>query len=116
MADQIHEKVSEKRDLSPTSSDPSTSYGPQDQSLLDTALFPEDSYHNGVYWSDLPKKERHAWINRQSNAEAKRELKAIGSMAKADPLSPIGAYFSRYVANGMGLFVEGYGQSTLCVL
>lgn len=29
-------------------------------------------------------------------------------MAKADPLSPLSAYFKRYVMNGMGLFVEGY--------
>jgi hypothetical protein len=29
-------------------------------------------------------------------------------MFKKDPLSPINAYFSRYVITGMGMFTEGY--------
>ncbi|WVR04159.1 hypothetical protein IAU60_001158 [Kwoniella sp. DSM 27419] len=71
-------------------------------------LAPEDSFHNGVYWADLPGKERRAWINAQQNTEAKRELKHIGGMFKKDPLSPVTAYFSRYVMGGFGLFTEGY--------
>jgi hypothetical protein len=35
--------------------------------------------------------------------EAKRELKVIGGMFKKDPLSPMRAYFSRYVLGGFGV-------------
>lgn len=65
--------------------------------LLNDALLPLDSYAGEVYWADLPSKERSAWIHAQNNAEAKRELKVIGTMAKENPLSPVSAYFSRYV-------------------
>lgn len=65
------------------------------------ALLPEDAYENGTYWADLPSGERSAWINAQSNAECLRELKVVGSMAKADPLSPFSHYMKRYAANGM---------------
>jgi hypothetical protein len=71
-------------------------------------LAPSDSYVNGVYWADLPRAQRTTWIMRQSNGEAKRELKELGRMIKADPLSPVAAYFRRYVLNGFGLFTEGY--------
>ncbi|ORY27623.1 major facilitator superfamily domain-containing protein [Naematelia encephala] len=71
-------------------------------------LAPDDSYLDGVYWADLPLKQRHAWINKQSNAEALREIKHVGSMFKRDPLSPLGAYCKRYVIGGFGLFTEGY--------
>lgn len=80
------------------------------QNTLDSILFPADSYTAGThtYWADLPAVERTRWINRQSNQEARRELGVIGQMFKADPLSPIRAYFSNYVVTGMGLLVEGY--------
>ncbi|KAL8292453.1 hypothetical protein RQP46_001065 [Phenoliferia psychrophenolica] len=48
------------------------------------------------------------WINAESNKEARRELGVIGSMFKADPLSPLTSYMSSYAMNGMGLFVEGF--------
>lgn len=72
-------------------------------------LAPEDSYvEDGTYWADLPRGRRTAWMNAQTNAEAKRELGAIGRMFKRDPLSPVTAYFGRYVITGFGLFTEGY--------
>jgi hypothetical protein len=52
--------------------------------------------------------DRQKWVNAQSNAEAKRELKHIGAMFKKDPLSPLSAYSRRYVITGFGLFTEGY--------
>lgn len=69
---------------------------------VQTALFPEDIYtREGTYWADLPAREQSAWIHSHSNAEAKRELGVLGRMVKADPLSPLGAYFHRYVLTGM---------------
>lgn len=65
--------------------------------LLDTALLPKDSYHNGVYWADLPNKERRSWISKETRTEVKRELKVVGEMAKKNPVSPFTAYCSRYV-------------------
>ncbi|KAL8280948.1 hypothetical protein RQP46_006627 [Phenoliferia psychrophenolica] len=76
--------------------------------LLEDALLPEDSYTNGTYWADLPAGEKSKWINAESNKEARRELGVIGSMFKADPLSPLSHYMGKYASNGMGLFVEGY--------
>jgi hypothetical protein len=58
--------------------------------------------------ADLPWKTRQKWVNQQSSSETKRELKTIGKMFKADPLSPLSAYCKRYVIGGFGLFTEGY--------
>lgn len=58
--------------------------------------------------ADLPFKQRQTWVNRQANAETKREIKVVWDMFKKDPLSPINVYFSRYVVTGMGMFTEGY--------
>ncbi|TNY17701.1 major facilitator superfamily domain-containing protein [Rhodotorula diobovata] len=77
--------------------------------LLKDALFPDDSYTaDGVYWADLPRKERLAFINHQQNAEAKREFRWVLDMFKQDPAEPLRRYFRKYVMTGMGLFVEGY--------
>lgn len=70
--------------------------------LLAASLLPEDSYtKEGIYWADLPWNARGTFINKQANAECLRELKVVGAMTVKDPLSPIGAYFSRYVSTGM---------------
>lgn len=67
-------------------------------------LAPADSYTaDGTYWADLPRGRRIGWINRQSNAEALRELKYVGAMFKRDPLSPLAAYWRRYVITGFGV-------------
>ena len=88
-------------------SEPTSPSGSSDGLLYDD-LFPRDSYKDTIYWADLPFKQRVEWVNQQSNAEARRELKLLGSLFKADPLQPISLYFSSYVLTGMGLFVEGY--------
>ncbi|KAH6630726.1 major facilitator superfamily domain-containing protein [Chaetomium sp. MPI-SDFR-AT-0129] len=70
---------------------------------------PDDLYTaDGVYWADLPLGKRIAFVNKVQNEEAKRELSAIGSMIKADPLSPISWYFRNAVLPGAGLGLEGY--------
>ncbi len=67
-------------------------------------LAPGDSFSNdGVYWADLPRKEKWSWIMAQSNEETSRELSHLGKMFKADPLSPLRAYCSRYVVGGFGV-------------
>ncbi|GAA6061809.1 hypothetical protein JCM10212_004865 [Sporobolomyces blumeae] len=103
-----HNNFSEKHghalDDSSTRSPASTAHS----DLLHEALFPSDSYIGETYWADLPRKERIAWVNQQSNQEAKRELGVLWEMFKRDPFDPIRQYFRKYVMNGMGLFVEGY--------
>jgi len=78
------------------------------QELLHDDLFPQDAYAGETYWADLPLRQRITWVNRQSDAEARRELIAMGAEFKADPLQPFRDYWYRYVITGMGLFVEGY--------
>ncbi|GAA5921231.1 hypothetical protein JCM1841_001645 [Sporobolomyces salmonicolor] len=104
--------ITEKPPLESGSSGSSTqsphSGAPGNYDLLREALYPEDSYEGEVYWADLPSKERRRWVNAQSNAEARRELKLIWEMFKRDPAEPFRQYFKKYVMNGMGLFVEGF--------
>lgn len=78
------------------------------EDLLTDELFPADSYAGETYWADLPLNDRVGWVNKQSNDEARRELRMLGSEFKRDPLGPFISYFHRYVITGMGLFVEGY--------
>lgn len=75
---------------------------------LESIVQPADSYKDGVYWADLPRKERWSWINKQNNSEASRELVQIWQIFREDPIEPIRIYFRRYVVTGLGLFVEGY--------
>jgi hypothetical protein len=97
--------------------------------LLRDSIAPLDSYTpEGVYWADLPRRERvrreilfiyHtvsnvervlqiAWIHHQNRTERKREWKLVWEMFKADPLEPFRVYIRKYVLTGMGLFVEGF--------
>ena len=78
------------------------------QELLHDDLFPTDAYSDDVYWADLPRQQRIAWVNNQYNTEIRRELSVLATEFKQDPLQPFRDYFSRYVITGMGLFVEGY--------
>ncbi|KAK3709682.1 hypothetical protein LTR37_010709 [Vermiconidia calcicola] len=65
------------------------------------------SYHEASAF-DLPIAKRIRFVNKVNNAEAKKELKSIGRMMKADPLSPVGYYVRNMVIPGMGLLLEGY--------
>lgn len=105
------DNIQEKRDRSASDSKSSSHAQIQRESLsesrdrlLHDSLLPEDSYHNGMYWADLPSKEQSAWVHGQNWKEVKREFKHVGKMTKEDPLSPVHAYFSRYVTTGMVSF------------
>ncbi|KAF2400353.1 putative MFS phosphate transporter [Trichodelitschia bisporula] len=72
-------------------------------------LKPDDIYdNNGVYWADLPVKDRVGFCMRTQNAEAAKELRSIGRMIKEDPLSPVSYYMKNMVLPGAGLLLEGY--------
>ena len=78
-------------------------------SVFRSLLLPDDSYdENGVYWADMPLMKKIAFVNKVNNAEAANELRAIGRMIKADPLSPLGYYTRNMIIPGMGLLLEGY--------
>lgn len=80
-----------------------------ERSIFSHLTHPDDCYTaDGVYWADLPLGKRIAFINKVQNEEARRELSTIGSMMKADPLSPISWYFRNAVLPGAGLGLEGY--------
>ncbi|KAK4153563.1 putative inorganic phosphate transporter 1-6 [Chaetomidium leptoderma] len=81
----------------------------QGRSIFAYLTHPDDCYTpDGVYWADLPLRKRVAFVNKVQNDEAMRELRAIGSMIKADPLSPVSWYFRNAVLPGAGLGLEGY--------
>ncbi|KAK3330786.1 major facilitator superfamily domain-containing protein [Apodospora peruviana] len=70
---------------------------------------PDDCYTpDGVYWADLPLRQRLAFVSKSQHEEAMKELKEIGAMAKKDPLSPLTWYFRNAVLPGAGLGLEGY--------
>ncbi|KAH6703616.1 hypothetical protein VDGD_03222 [Verticillium dahliae] len=70
---------------------------------------PDDSYTpEGVYWADLPLRQRIAFVTKVDREEAASELKATGQMMKKDPLSPVGWYFRNAILPGAGLGLEGY--------
>ncbi|KAL2119047.1 hypothetical protein VTJ04DRAFT_6007 [Mycothermus thermophilus] len=80
-----------------------------ERAVLGYLTHPDDCYtEDGTYWADLPFAKRIAFVNRVQNEEAKRELKEIGTMMKADPLSPLSWYFRNAVLPGAGLGLEGY--------
>nr|OQO19534.1 hypothetical protein B0A51_12132 [Rachicladosporium sp. CCFEE 5018] len=74
-----------------------------------SVLLPDDSYdETGTYWADMGILRRAKFVSKVDNAEAMKELKSIGRMMKADPLSPIGYYMRNMVIPGAGLLLEGY--------
>ncbi|KAG0647862.1 putative inorganic phosphate transporter 1-6 [Hyphodiscus hymeniophilus] len=80
-----------------------------EKAIFQYLLHPDDSYTaEGAYWADLPIGQRIKFVNSVNNAESWKELKAIGSMAKRDPLSPVAWYFKNAVLPGAGLGLEGY--------
>ena len=79
-----------------------------EKTAFDSLLHPADSYGpEGVYWADMPLLQRIRYVGSYDAQEAKRELGLIGSMMKADLLSPIGYYFKNMVLPGAGLGLEG---------
>ena len=79
-----------------------------ESSVFRSLLLPDDSYdENGTYWADMGIWQRIKFVNKVDSAEAKKELKSIGRMMKADPLSPVGFYVRNMVIPGMGLLLEG---------
>ena len=85
-----------------------------ERQIFQYLIRPDDSYdEHGVYWADMPIGKRIKFVTNYDNAEAKRELSAIGRMAKADPLSPISYYFRNMVLPGAGLGLEGSVHSSI---
>lgn len=81
----------------------------KESSVFRQLLLPDDSYdENGTYWADLPLMKKIAFVNKVNNAEARKELNAIGRMIKKDPLSPLGFYVRNMIIPGAGLLLEGY--------
>lgn len=79
-----------------------------EKEIFDYLIHPDDTYTSeGVYWADLPLAKRIAFVGRYDAKEAGRELRTIGRMAKADPLSPVSYYFKNMVVPGAGLGLEG---------
>lgn len=80
-----------------------------ESSVFRSLLLPDDSYDDkGTYWADMPFGKKISFINKVNNEESLKELKSIGRMMKADPLSPVHFYFRNMVIPGMGLLLEGY--------
>lgn len=85
-----------------------TIMNPNERDIFNHLIMPDDSYTSeGVYWADLSLPKRLAFTSKVDNAEAARELKAIGRMMRKDPLSPIGWYMRNAVIPGAGLLLEG---------
>ena len=79
-----------------------------ERQIFDYLIHPDDSYdQNGVYWADMPLAKRVKFVSSYDAKEAARELRNIGAMTKADPLSPISYYFKNMVLPGAGLGLEG---------
>ena len=80
-----------------------------EKQIFDYLLKPDDSYNEeGIYWADLPLAKRFSFVSKVDRVEVKKELGAIWSMVKRDPLSPVGYYFRNMVIPGAGLGLEGY--------
>lgn len=88
--------------------DPLESMKLHEREAFDTLLRPEDSYTpEGVYWADLPIKDRVAFITRYDARELKLEVKYFWDMFRADPLQPLRYYFRNFMLPGAGLGLEG---------
>ena len=83
--------------------------GRDERAIFARLTHPDDSYTpDGTYWADLAWWRRWRFVSRVHRAEAGRELRAVGAMARADPLSPLAWYFRHAVLPGAGLGLEGY--------
>ncbi len=85
-----------------------------ERAIFDYLIHPDDSYTSeGVYWADLPVAKQVKFVGSYDAKEAGRELRSIGRMTKADPLSPVAYYFKNMVIPGAGLGLEGFALSAL---
>lgn len=81
----------------------------EEKEIFRYLLHPSDIYdEQGTYWADMPFGKRFGFASAVEGAEAKQELRTIGRMIKADPLSPVAWYFRNAVLPGAGLLLEGY--------
>ena len=79
-----------------------------EKAAFDEVIRPADSYTpSGVYWADLPIKDRVSFVAQQDRIETKKEMSWLWDMFKNEPLSPIGQYFRNFVIPGAGLGLEG---------
>jgi hypothetical protein len=79
-----------------------------EERIMKQLIYPDDTHTpDGTYWADLPFAQQMRFNASVDNAEAAKELKAIGSMTKRDPLSPVAWYFRNAVLPGAGLGLEG---------
>jgi MFS family permease len=89
-------------------------YPDQNADMIERRIFshvtrPEDSYTpEGVYWADLPLKERLSFVSKVDREAASEEVSTIWQMMRKDPLSPVSWYFRHAVIPGAGLGLEGY--------
>jgi hypothetical protein len=87
---------------------PSEDMSTSEREAFNQLIRPADSYTSaGVYWADLPLRERVNFVTSVDAAETKKELSWLWDMFKQDPLSPIGYYFKNAVIPGLGLGLEG---------
>ncbi|KIW26445.1 uncharacterized protein PV07_09539 [Cladophialophora immunda] len=108
MQNQEHEEPRQDW-VAPTERDISFQGLPREhESLLKETLYPDDAFKGTTYWADLPAGERTKWVNDQHSSEARRELRDVWQMFKADPLDPINRYLHNYAVTGVGFFTEGY--------
>lgn len=88
--------------------DPIHNMSNSEREIFDYLIKPDDSYGpNGLYWADMPLKQRVKFIMAYDGKEARRELSNIWAMTKKDPLSPFGYYVRNMVIPGAGLGLEG---------
>ena len=81
---------------------------PNEAGVFRSLLLPDDSYDaNGVYWADMGIMQRIKFTTKTDRAEAAKELRSIGRMIQADPLSPVSYYTRNMIIPGMGLLLEG---------
>lgn len=82
---------------------------PEEHRMFNHITRPDDSYTvDGVYWADLPLRQRIQFVSKVDAQAVRDELRTIGTMVKKDPLSPLGWYTRNAIIPGAGLGLEGY--------
>jgi len=77
--------------------------------IFNQVLCPDDNYtKDGVYWADLPLKQKIAFVGGVDRREARKEWNATKDLARKSWFAPAGWYFKNCVLPGAGLGLEGY--------